>query len=121
MQSTEKSLALLAQRPDLLPCRDACCLIYRELSGHLEKSHWGADLIHFRRRSVGSMMVGQPGFFDLSDRYAALSAAGDPLEPLAAIVDFEVVRWRPVAALRRSARGKGGRPTSPPFDTAVIE
>lgn len=25
-------------------------------------------------------MVRQSGFFDLSDRYAALSAAGDPLE-----------------------------------------
>ena len=25
-------------------------------------------------------MIGQPGFFDLSDRYEALSAAGDPLE-----------------------------------------
>ena len=25
-------------------------------------------------------MTGQPGFFDLSDRYEALSAAGDPLE-----------------------------------------
>lgn len=35
-------------------------------------------------------MVGQPGFFDLSDRYAALSAAGDPLERLASVVDFEV-------------------------------
>jgi hypothetical protein len=38
------------------------------------------------------MMVGQPGFFDLSDRYAALSAAGDPLERLASVVDFEVFR-----------------------------
>ena len=27
-------------------------------------------------------MAGQPGFFDLSDRYEALSAAGDPLERL---------------------------------------
>jgi transposase, IS5 family len=33
------------------------------------------------------MMVGQPGFFDLSDRYAALSAAGVSLERLAAVVD----------------------------------
>jgi hypothetical protein len=24
-------------------------------------------------------MAGQPGFFDLDERYAALSAAGDPL------------------------------------------
>jgi hypothetical protein len=36
------------------------------------------------------MMAGQPGFFDLSDRYEALSAAGDPLERLAGVVDFEV-------------------------------
>ena len=35
------------------------------------------------------MIAGQPGFFDLSDRYEALSAAGDPLERLAAVVDFE--------------------------------
>ena len=37
-------------------------------------------------------MVGQPGFFDLSDRYKALGAAGDPLERPAAAVDFEVFR-----------------------------
>ncbi len=58
-------------------------------------------------------MAGQPGFFDLSDRYEALSAAGDPLERLTSVVDFEVFRGLLVAALRRSVRGKGGRP---PFD-----
>lgn len=52
-------------------------------------------------------MVGQPGFFDLSDRYAALSAAGDPLERLASVVDFEVFRGPLIVALRRSDRGKG--------------
>jgi hypothetical protein len=53
-------------------------------------------------------MAGQSGFFDLSDRYEALSAAGDPLERLASVVDFEVFRGPLVAALRRSVRGKGG-------------
>ena len=62
-------------------------------------------------------MTGQPGFFDLSDRYAALSAAGDPLERLASVVDFEVFRGSLVAAVRRSARGKGGRP---PFDPVLM-
>jgi transposase len=62
-------------------------------------------------------MAGQPGFFDLSDRYEALSAAGDPLERLAAVVDFEVFRGPLVAALRRSVRGKGGRP---PFDPVMM-
>ena len=34
-----------------------------------------------------AIVVGQPGFFDLSDRHAALSAAGDPLERLSSVVD----------------------------------
>jgi hypothetical protein len=38
-------------------------------------------------------MAGQPGFFDLDERYKALSAAGDPLERLPLVVDFE--RFRP--------------------------
>ncbi|MBX9884100.1 MAG: transposase, partial [Novosphingobium sp.] len=62
-------------------------------------------------------MVGQPGFFDLSDRYEALSAAGDPLERLAGVVDFEVFRGPLTAALRRSVRGKGGRP---PFNPVMM-
>ena len=32
-------------------------------------------------------MVGQPGFFDSDERLKALSAAGDPLERLAKVVD----------------------------------
>jgi hypothetical protein len=63
------------------------------------------------------MMAGQPGFFDLSDRYEALSAAGDPVERLAGVVDFEVFRGPLIAALRRSVRGKGGRP---PFDPVMM-
>ena len=62
-------------------------------------------------------MAGQRGFIDLSGRYDALSAAGDPLERLAAIVDFEVFRGPLIAALRRSARGKGVRP---PFDPVLM-
>ena len=62
-------------------------------------------------------MAGQPGFFDLSERYEALSAAGDPLERLSLVVDFEVFRGALVAALRRGPRHKGGRP---PFDPVVM-
>lgn len=62
-------------------------------------------------------MAGQPDFFDLSDRYEALSAAGDPLERLSWVVDFEVFRGPLIAALRRSVRGKGGRP---PFDPVMM-
>ncbi len=55
-------------------------------------------------------MAGQPGFFDRDDRYAALSAAGDPLERLLAVVDFELLRGEFDAALDRSDRARGGRP-----------
>jgi hypothetical protein len=60
-------------------------------------------------------MADQPGFFDVDERYAALSAAGDPLERLSAVVDFEI--FRPVldAALKRSDRSRGGRPPMMPW------
>lgn len=54
-------------------------------------------------------MVRQPGLFDLDERYAALSATGDPLERLSAVVDFEIFRADLDAALKRSDRSKGGR------------
>jgi transposase, IS5 family len=55
-------------------------------------------------------MRGRPGFFDLDERYTALSAAGDPLERLSAVIDFELFRGELDAALARSDRAKGGRP-----------
>ena len=62
-------------------------------------------------------MAGQPGFFDSDERLAWLSAAGDPLERLAAVVDFELFRGELERALRRSDRGKGGRP---PYDAVLM-
>ena len=66
---------------------------------------------------MGVAMTGQPGFFDLDERYAALSAAGDPLLRLGELVDFEVFRAPLLRALRRSDRGKGGRP---PYDPVLM-
>ena len=62
-------------------------------------------------------MAGQPGFFDLDERYAALSAAGDPLLRLAGVTDFELFRAELDAALERSDRARGGRP---PYDAVVM-
>ena len=62
-------------------------------------------------------MARQPGFFDLDERYAALSAAGDPLLRLSELVDFEVFRPPLLRALRRSDRAKGGRP---PYDPVLM-
>jgi IS5 family transposase len=62
-------------------------------------------------------MVAHPGLFDLDWRYAALSAAGDPLERLAWVIDFELFRDELEAALARSDRSKGGRP---PYDAVLM-
>src|SRR5512133_4357954 len=76
------------------------------------KNRWRCGL---RRDSFSPVMrrrmmaAGQPGFFDADERLEALSAAGDPLERLAGVVDFEVFRSELERALGRSDRLKGGR------------
>ena len=62
-------------------------------------------------------MAGQRGFFDTAERLQGLSAAGDPLERLAAVVDFDLLRPELDAALGRSDRAKGGRP---PYDAVMM-
>jgi hypothetical protein len=57
---------------------------------------------------------GNRDFFDGDVRLKALSAAGDTLERLARVVDFEVFRGELEAALSRSDRAKGGRPPHAP-------
>lgn len=59
----------------------------------------------------------QPGFFDTEERLRELSEAGDPLERLLVVVDFEIFRADLDAALRRSDRRKGGRP---PLDAVMM-
>jgi IS5 family transposase len=59
----------------------------------------------------------QPGFFDVEERYAALSAAGDPLVRLSEVVNFEAFRYRLDKALKRSDRAKGGRR---PYDAVLM-
>ena len=69
-------------------------------------------------------MAGQPGFFDQDERLQALSAAGDLLERLAAVVDFEGFGSDLMAALSRSDRAKGGRPPDDPvlmFKVLVLQ
>ena len=62
-------------------------------------------------------MVGQPGFFDVADRLKQLSAKGDSLERLNAVVDFELSEGYLERAVPRSDRAKGGRP---PFDHVLM-
>ncbi len=55
-------------------------------------------------------MKGQKGFWDFEQRLEELSREGDPLEKLAATVDFEMFRPILLRALRRGRkrRGPGG-------------
>ncbi len=62
---------------------------------------------------LGCRMRGRAGFFDVDERLKALSAKGDQLERLSAIVNFELFRPDLVRAVPRSDGAKGGRP---PFD-----
>ena len=62
-------------------------------------------------------MRGQPGFWDVDERYARLSEAGDPLEKLSAVVPWEVFRKPLAKALKRSDGSKGGRP---PYDPVFM-
>jgi transposase, IS5 family len=62
-------------------------------------------------------MVGQPGLFDIDERLKDLSAKGDDLEQLNAIVDFEMFRPDLERAVPSSDRVKGGRP---PYDHILM-
>ena len=62
-------------------------------------------------------MIGQPGFFDVQDRYAALSRAGDPLEGLRTMIPWESFRKHLKKTLDRKDRSAGGRP---PFDDVLM-
>ena len=58
-----------------------------------------------------------PGFFDVDERLAALSAKGDDLERVKGLVDFEMFRPALEAAVPRADRTRGGRP---PFDHVLM-
>jgi transposase, IS5 family len=58
-----------------------------------------------------------PGFFDLDDRLAELSAKGDDLERVKALIDFELFRAALEGAVPRADRAKGGRPA---FDHVLM-
>lgn len=62
-------------------------------------------------------MRGQAGFFDIDERLKDLSAKGDDLERLKALVDFEMFRPALRRAVPRSDGSKGGRP---PFDHVLM-
>jgi transposase, IS5 family len=62
-------------------------------------------------------MARQPGFFDVGNRLRELSAKGDDLERIAALVDFEGFRAELKQAVPRSDGTKGGRPA---FDHVLM-
>lgn len=61
--------------------------------------------------------MGQLGFFDLPDHLKRLSEAGDPLEEMARVIDFEAFRPTLEEALAYGDGAKGGRP---PYDPVAM-
>jgi len=69
-------------------------------------------------------MRGQPGFWDLDERYERPSAVGDPLEKLNTIIPWAVFEKPLAKALKRSDGSKGGRPQFPAvlmFEILVLQ
>ena len=62
-------------------------------------------------------MRGQAGFWDVDERYARLTEAGDPLEKLNALVPWEVFR-KPLAKVRK--RSDGAKGERPPYDPVMM-
>ena len=62
----------------------------------------------------------QPGFFDLDERYARLSRAGDPLEALDKIINWELFRNPLRKALKKAGRSDGTKGGRPPFDPVLM-
>ncbi|TIX72903.1 MAG: transposase [Mesorhizobium sp.] len=62
-------------------------------------------------------MKEQAGLWDVDERYARLSAAGDPLERLNTVVAWEMFRKPLAKALNRPDRSQGGRR---PYDAVMM-
>ncbi len=62
-------------------------------------------------------MRGQAGFFDVDERLKQLSAKGDSLERLSAVIDFELFRADLERAVPRADRAKARRA---PFDHVLM-
>jgi len=64
--------------------------------------------------------VGQPGFFDVDRRLEAISAKGDPLETLTALVPFETFRGEIEAVVRRAPEERKSNAGRKPFDAVMM-
>jgi transposase, IS5 family len=64
----------------------------------------------------GMRMRGQTGFFDIDERLRELSAKGDELERLNALVDFELFR----GDLERAVPRRTDREARPTFDHVLM-
>ncbi|MHB8169003.1 MAG: hypothetical protein ACYDET_05060 [Thermoleophilia bacterium] len=61
--------------------------------------------------------MGQPGFFDLDERYVSLSKCGDPLEVLGRAIPWESFRYPIRKALRKPRKSNAGRKA---FDVVLM-
>ena len=70
-----------------------------------------------RCRPGGIGTDGAPGLFDRGEQPKTLSEAGDPLERLARVIEFEMLRRELGQALSHSDQAKGRHP---PYDAVLM-
>jgi len=63
------------------------------------------------------MLLSQPGFFDLSERYEQLSASGDPLIQLDQVIPWNNFRYTLDKAMKKERKSRAGRP---PYDYVLM-
>jgi IS5 family transposase len=78
---------------------------------------FGGSMIHSARDDARWIMARQAGLFDIEERLRELSAKGDDLERIKALVDYEAFRPELERAVPRSDRARGGRP---PYDPVLM-
>jgi transposase, IS5 family len=64
--------------------------------------------------------MGQPGFFDLDKRLEVISAKGDPLEALKALIPFESFRAEVEAVVRLAPEERKSNAGRKPFDAVLM-
>ena len=92
------------------------CAIVDTSKNFWANQHW-LDSIGHVALGAWAWSIGPPGFFDVDLRLADLSAKGDNLERVKALVEFEMFRPALEAAVPRADRLKGGRPA---FDHVLM-
>ena len=107
--------SLLTDKPDIGKISQPLAPLFTKVDTSINL----AELVSlwFHGAAMMEEAMGQLGFFALPDHLKRLSEAGDPLEEMAQVIDFDAFRPTLKAALFYGDGAKGGRP---PYDPVAM-